>query len=89
VVTFERGYKIIVTSNRRIEKGEEVGSFSFQLKISTYAMNGVFIVITIFFSLFSSFVSTTSMTVWTANTKSPVTVEQQTAGNGSTEKNLK
>ncbi|CDQ58150.1 unnamed protein product [Oncorhynchus mykiss] len=24
VVTFERGYKIIVTSNRRIEKGEEL-----------------------------------------------------------------
>uniref|UniRef100_A0A8C7G5W3 Uncharacterized protein n=2 Tax=Oncorhynchus kisutch TaxID=8019 RepID=A0A8C7G5W3_ONCKI len=24
VVTFERGYKIIITSNRRIEKGEEL-----------------------------------------------------------------
>lgn len=27
VVTFERGYKIIISCNRRIEKGEEVGSY--------------------------------------------------------------
>lgn len=29
VVTFERGYKIIISCNRRVEKGEEVNIFIF------------------------------------------------------------
>lgn len=41
VVTFERGYKIIISCLRRVEKGEEVDIFSMIRLITTMLQNEV------------------------------------------------